>query len=66
VIVYFGRFLKITKEAGLFFRKVHVIILTKNVLGYILGDFLANSSGRPGRSSAVDEASPREFAFGFC
>jgi hypothetical protein len=34
--------------AAIFCGKHYVSILTKNVLGYILGDFFKNSSGHPG------------------
>jgi hypothetical protein len=34
--------------ATFFLGKIYVLILTKNGLGYILGDFFTNSSGHPG------------------
>jgi hypothetical protein len=42
-------FLKITEDSWTTFlqSKSYVAILTKNGLGYILGDFLTYSSGRP-------------------
>jgi hypothetical protein len=38
-IVFFGQFWKI--------KVTYILILTKNGVGYILGDFLTNSSGHP-------------------
>jgi hypothetical protein len=35
------------KEQLCFRGKTYVLILTKNGLGYILGDFVTNSSGHP-------------------
>jgi hypothetical protein len=49
-----GSFLKNKKSSQNFYAyfiysKSYVLILTKSVLAYILGDFLTNSSGHPGR-----------------
>jgi hypothetical protein len=58
-------FSKITEAAqiwGLFFTngKICVPILTKNGLGYILGDFFTNSSGHPGRRFRLKSFSSRQ------
>jgi hypothetical protein len=51
VIVYFGKFenYKSSPNFGATFSygKLFALILTKNVLGHILGDFFATSSGHP-------------------
>jgi hypothetical protein len=43
-------FLKITADfwANLYYSKIYALILAKNGLGNILGDFVTNSSGHPG------------------
>jgi hypothetical protein len=51
-----GSFLKITKVAFILVdtfshSQVYAVILRKNGLGYILGDFITNSSGRPALKS---------------
>jgi hypothetical protein len=56
-IVDFLQFLGNEKVAHIFMLpfptdEVRNLILTKNVLGYILGDFFKNSSGHPGVNSA--------------
>jgi hypothetical protein len=56
-VVFFGQlfslgsFLKIIKAAQLLclHGNIYVFVLTKNGLGYILGDFFTNSSGHPAR-----------------
>jgi hypothetical protein len=54
VIDTFGRFLKITETDKIFgitfftVKFTYVLILTKNRLGYILGDIFKNSSCHPG------------------
>jgi hypothetical protein len=52
VIVYFGQFCVNFRSsanlwAAVFHFKVYVLILSKNALGNILGDFFASSSGHP-------------------
>jgi hypothetical protein len=52
VIIYFGQcfedYMSATNFWATFFHGAsYVIILTKTWWGYILGDFFANSSGRP-------------------
>jgi hypothetical protein len=54
-IVFFGQFFLKNKEVPtwllsyFFQQKMCALILTKNGLGYILGDFFTNTSGRPAR-----------------
>jgi hypothetical protein len=51
VTVYLGSFLQITEIAQiiglLISTKNYILIMTKNGLGYILGDFFTNVSGHP-------------------
>jgi hypothetical protein len=52
-IVYFGQWFKNYRSSAHFWATFfhgtsHVSILTKKMLGYILGDFFTNSSGHPG------------------
>jgi hypothetical protein len=59
---YFGHFLKITKIAyicGLLFytEKCYALILTKNGLGFIWGNFFTNLSGHPAHNPKLQ--SPR-------
>jgi hypothetical protein len=50
-IVYFGQlFIKVQKQPT-FWGKSNTLILTKNVLVYILGDFFTNWSGHTGRDA---------------
>jgi hypothetical protein len=51
---FFGQFFEnhrssTTFSSALFLVKIYLLILTKNVLVHILGDFVTNSSGHPGR-----------------
>jgi hypothetical protein len=52
-----GTVLKRTEAAHILRRFFHgkrtALILTMNGLGYILGDFFSNSSGRPGQEDAA-------------
>jgi hypothetical protein len=41
--------------ATFYHRKTYVILLTKNGLGYILGNFLTNASGHPAGKAAGHE-----------
>jgi hypothetical protein len=61
VIAYFEQFSvnyrsSTTLKATVFHCKVYVLILAKNGLGYILADFLTNSSGHPGGDQIFEMA----------
>jgi hypothetical protein len=70
--VYFEHFLKITRVAqscGLLLWKVHTrnaLIMTKNVLGHILGYFFTDSSGHPGKFAQSGRSSRLKLAGGRC
>jgi hypothetical protein len=66
-IIYFGWILKITEIAFILGRifprkKVMFIILRKEGLGYILGDFFTSQSGHPARGSSRDGAQKEELS----
>jgi hypothetical protein len=58
--VFFGQVIKkyriSQRKFGHYFtrEKMYVLILTKNVLGYILGDSVTISSGHPGPTFAAE------------
>jgi hypothetical protein len=56
-------FLKIKEVAHMFFSTSFksILILTKNGLGYILGDFFKNPSGRPALKTGYDFILSAEF-----
>jgi hypothetical protein len=69
VVVYIGQLFFLITELAHFFgllfpqRTSYVFILTKNGLGYILGDFFTNSSGHPGRHVGFLHRVARWFVF---
>jgi hypothetical protein len=61
MVIYFGQSLKNYRNCPhiwvtLFQSEVFTLILTKNVLGYTLGDFFPSSSGHPAHSTAQAQA----------
>jgi hypothetical protein len=61
LVVFFGQFFENLKSrtnswATCFHGASDVLIVTKNGLGYILGDFFTNSPGHPGVSRKIGRA----------